>query len=572
MLECMYLMRKPANNKNRTATKKKQSAKRIRPIHVHIGLASTLVLAAGIFLAVSAGRERTAYAGPPAAPSGKVWQLHWGDDFNGSSVDTAKWNIQDNSNFGSSNHEDQCYKAANTTVSGGSLRLTAQRQTVSCGATNPDTGNSTYYFTSGMVTTRAQGGSMKFKFKQGYAEARVKSPKGNPYWPAFWLVGPNDGSTPGWPDYGEFDILEHYGARPDITTGTLHYKCNGGNGHCKTAPTWYNIKTDSAYGGTSTLGTQITNQASLDAYSGGTSDFQVYGFLWESNRLSWYVNGRKFRYFDGANLYRIEQNGTQTLEATTANMGTPAIPFSTVFGYDHSIHLNLAVGGDGPRYSYYGYTGQDSSGGYTNGNYAASNPGAMEVDYVRIYQLATAPTPPPPDEEDETPAPPPTTTPTPSTPATSPTPATPNTSTPVTITPPAPTATVTPASGESVSMVADQLSQNTIERVEYYVDGTLASTTQKPPFTFDTENLQKGRYVLTEKVYYTSGSTSEKSIELNIEHTAGKRDSAGTNKAATYAYLGIATILIGGLFVLPLTRQIMLWPIRSILARLFTRS
>lgn len=374
------------------AQKPVKQKKAIRKKHGVLALLGALLIASGImaFLINADSQPKdAAFAEPPAAPSGKVWSLKWSDEFNGTSVDTSKWNVADNSNYGSSNKEDECYKAANTTVSGGALHLTAKRQTVTCGGTNPDTGNSTYYFTSGMVTTRAQGGSMKYKFKQGYAEARVKSPRGNPYWSAFWLVSPNDGSTPGWPTYGEFDIFELYGARPDITTGTLHYACTKSGGHCQTSPNWYNIKTDSAYGGSSTLGTQLSTQSAVNAYTGGTADYQVYGFLWEADKISWYVNGRKFRYFDGTNVYRIEQNGSQTLENSISSLGTPSTPFSTVFGYDHSIILNLAFGGNGPRYSYYGYTGSDSASGYSNGNLAADLPGNMDVDYVRVYQLET---------------------------------------------------------------------------------------------------------------------------------------------------------------------------------------
>lgn len=313
-------------------------------------------------------------------------RLRWSDEFTGTTLDTTKWNVASNSNYGSANSEDQCYRPENVALDGGMLRLETKRQTVSCGNTNPDTGNNTYYFTSGLVTTRAQFGPLKYKFAQGYAEIRAKMPKGNPFWPAFWLVSPNDGSTPGWPDYGEFDVLEAYGARPDIATGTLHYKCLNTSGHCRTSPTWYNLKTDSAFGGTATLGTPINSQASYDAYTGGTTEFNTYGFRWEANKITWYVNGRKTRLFDGTNLYRIEQNGSQTLEATTATLGQPAIPFNTVFGYEHSIILNVAFGGDGPKYEYYGYTGQDTANGYQNGNLVMDSPATMDIDYVRVYQ------------------------------------------------------------------------------------------------------------------------------------------------------------------------------------------
>ena len=134
---------------------------------------------------------------PPAlVTGGQPWNAIFDDDFNGSSVDPARWNVQNNSNFGSGNNEDQCYKAANTTVAGGTLRMVGKRETVTGCGSNPD-GGSSYYFTSGMVTTRQQGGAMKFKYRHGYAEVRMRVPRGNLYWPAFWLTGASDGSSPG---------------------------------------------------------------------------------------------------------------------------------------------------------------------------------------------------------------------------------------------------------------------------------------------------------------------------------------------------------------------------------------
>lgn len=534
---------------------RKTPRRKLRAVHFHFGLATALLIGLGLFIWVS-GQKETAYAGPPAAPTNKIWELKWSDEFSGSSVDTGKWNVQENSNYGASNHEDQCYKAGNVSVSGGVLKIAAQRQTISCGATNPDTGNSTYYFTSGMVTTRAQGGSMKYKFKQGYIEARVKAPKGNPYWPAFWLVGPSDGSTPGWPDYGEFDIFELYGIRPDITNGALHYKCTKGDGHCKTAPTWYNIKTDSSYGGTSTLGTQITSQSAMDAYSGGTSDYQTYGFLWEADKIHWYVNGRMYRYFDGTNLYRIEQNGSQTLETSTSTLGSPAIPFSTVFAYDHSIILNLAVGGDGPRYSYYGYTGYDTSGGYVNGNYVAVDPGVMEVDYVRVYQLADAPvaTPPPSNggggQEEQTPAPAPS-----------------EDSQAATTVESTTGETVTVASDQAVvsgdvvvdpALATNQDVQAEVVKVQYYVNGILELTVDKPPFQFDTTRLPNGLYTLREQVYYKDGTTSEKSAIITVRNASKVTENGVLQDKTILAYAVVLTLVASALFVYQPTRKIIL--------------
>lgn len=529
----------------------RKARKVVRSVHIHLGILSVLALALGVIFYVQGGSVEPVRAGPPAAATGTTWQQVWSDEFNGANVDGTKWNIANNTNYGASNKEDECYQAANVSVSSGSLHLTGKRQTVTCGGTNPDTNTSTYYFTSGLITSRAQFGSLKYKFKQGYIEARIKAPKGNPYWPAFWLVSPNDGTTPGWPDYGEFDISEMYGARPDVTNGSMHYSCTKTGNHCQLNPTWYNIKTDSAYGGTSTLGTQVLTQAAMDAYSGGTTDFNTYGLLWEADKITWYVNGRKTRYFDGINLYRIEQNGSQTLEGTTATLGTPSIPFSTVFGYDHSIILNLAIGGNGPRYSYYGYTGIETAGGYSDGNLVMQDPGSMDVDYVRVYQLAAEQVPA------STPDPVPASTTGASQSATANAPAaspvvTVTTSSGATISVPKDNDTVTGAAVLDKSLASDASVQAMVQKVEYYVDGKLVQTITTPPYTFDTKTVSDGSHVLAEKIYYKNGKTKQTTATIHVQNASTtKKADDGVSVVIRNAGIGLGIFLaLGGIVVL----------------------
>lgn len=287
---------------------------------------------------------------PTAVTGGATWHAIWADEFSGAAVDTTKWNVADNSNFGSGNNEDECYRAANTTVSGGTLRMVGRRQTVTGCGTNPN-GGGTYYFTSGMVTTRAQGGPVRMKYRHGYAEVRMRVPRGNIYWPAFWTVGAGDGSSPGWPAYGEIDITEIYGSKPDVSESNFHR--TGGNigarGHNVT-----NLFSTSS-------GVNINPPNPF--VTGGVNGWHTYGLNWTSNRLDWIIDGLKVRTYNAA--------GNADL---------------TALAYEHSIILNLAMGGNGPQYANHGYTGQDSASGYSNGNLVADLPGTMEVDYVRIWQ------------------------------------------------------------------------------------------------------------------------------------------------------------------------------------------
>lgn len=332
-------------------------------------------------------------ADPPvfgSAPAPEGYTLSWSDEFNGTALDTTKWNALENANYGSSNHEDECYFGRNVTEGGGSLKLTAKRESVVCGGKNPDGPDNGYSFTSGFITTRAQGGAMKYKFRYGYAEASIRMPKGNPFWGAFWLVGPGDGSTPGWPDYGEFDVTEIVGGRPDVTHGTFHYACDGASNCHTSAGNLYNLATGDSLSASSNLGPMLT-QDNFDTFDGVTSSrFVRYGFLWEPHRITWYVDGNPVRYFDGTHLVRIKPDGSEQLEKTVGvdlyPNNPPSIDFDTVFAYEHSIDLNLAFGG-AMTTGTNGYTGNDlATGGYSDGSLVANLPGAMEIDYVRVYQ------------------------------------------------------------------------------------------------------------------------------------------------------------------------------------------
>lgn len=328
-----------------------------------------------------------------APPSNANWKLEWSDEFNGSTVDKSKWTVLKNSNYGSGNRQDECNRAENVTVSGGMLNITGKRETVQCVGNNPDGGNNTYYFTSGMVTTRRfDGEPLKFKYRHGYIEARIKSPRGNAYWPAFWLVGPNDGSTPGHPEYGEFDIYEGIGSRPDSFVGTAHFRCRDAAGkdfQCHTShANAYNLKTGSISGSQSNWGYFVDSQTALNNYpGGGIYDFVTYGFEWDEKQIAWYVNGKKYRYMDDkGNIFAVNQEGSFVKQADMSNRGNIASPLTTVFNYEKSIILNLAIGGNMTKGQKGGYTGNETATGYNQGNLVGDYPGVMQVDYVRVYK------------------------------------------------------------------------------------------------------------------------------------------------------------------------------------------
>lgn len=182
---------------------------------------------------------------PP--PSG--WTLAWADEFSGTALDTAKWNIEVNGN-GGGNNELQYYTARpeNIRVTGGELVIEARKEAYMG-----------KQYTSGRITTQN-----KASWQFGRIEARMKIPTGKGTWPAFWMLG-NSISTVGWPASGEIDIMEHVNSEAMIH-GTIHWSDNN------------NVYAN--YGGPS---------GSLDF-----TQYHVYAVEWDTSMIRWYVDGNKF--------------------------------------------------------------------------------------------------------------------------------------------------------------------------------------------------------------------------------------------------------------------------------------
>ncbi|MGI8467392.1 MAG: glycoside hydrolase family 16 protein [Pyrinomonadaceae bacterium] len=173
-------------------------------------------------------------------------------------------------------------------------------------------------YTSARLVTKG-----KFEQKYGRFEARIKIPRGQGMWSAFWLLGSNI-DTVGWAQCGEIDVMENIGREPSTVHGTIHgpgYSGADGIG----AP--YNLP---------------DNQLFAD-------DFHVYSIEWSSNEIRWFVDRK---------LYKTV---------------TPQdIPQGAQWVYDHPffVILNFAVGGNW--------------GG--NPDNTSVFPQTMLIDYVRIYK------------------------------------------------------------------------------------------------------------------------------------------------------------------------------------------
>jgi len=135
------------------------------------------------------------------------------------------------------------------TVSNGVLTITAAPADPSI---QPLINNSQY--TSGIITT-----FHSFSQTYGYFEIRAELPKGQGFWPAFWLL-PADQT---WPP--EIDVFEVLGKDTSTLYTTVHTNSTG-------------THTQSG------IGTQVADTS---------VGFHTYGVDWESDYITWYYDGRQ---------------------------------------------------------------------------------------------------------------------------------------------------------------------------------------------------------------------------------------------------------------------------------------
>ncbi|NMO53226.1 family 16 glycosylhydrolase [Actinoplanes sp. TBRC 11911] len=246
----------------------------------------------------------------PADPTFPATRLVFSDEFNGaagSKPDTAKWTYDPGV---PQNGEVQYYtpNSENAQMNGaGQLVIEARKQDIQG-----------RQYTSARMNT-----SNKFSVQYGRIEARIKVPKGNGLWPAFWMMGSDFLTGRPWPYNGEVDIMEVLGRNTTEAYSTLHAPAyNGGGG----------------YGQKYAAGADLS------------SDFHLWAAEWDSKGIRFYLDNRLV--FNAA-------------KDTVENTRGPWI-------YDHPFYLilNLAVGGDFPGPI-------DASTPF---------PSQMLVDYVRVYQ------------------------------------------------------------------------------------------------------------------------------------------------------------------------------------------
>ena len=256
------------------------------------------------------------------------YSLVWQDEFEGTMVDTSKWNIENTDGCphlcGFGNNELQFYsqRSENVYIENGSLVIKAQRETPSGPFSYRD-------YTSGKLTTKT-----KADWLYGIFEVRAKLPTTQGLWPAIWML-PTQNTYGGWPYSGEIDIMEVLGKDDRYLYGTLHYF-------------------DRQMSSRGSVGN--THKLTMSE-PGFSQDFYVFTVVWTPDIMNWYVNDK---FYHSVRKERIKGGGRDG----------SALPG---FGpFDHPFHmiLNTAVGGNWPG----------------NPDETTILPQNMHIDYVRVFQ------------------------------------------------------------------------------------------------------------------------------------------------------------------------------------------
>ncbi len=261
----------------------------------------------------------------PKIKAPKGWKLVWNDEFSGKKLDRSKWDFQigTGAQYGLSgwgNEELEYYTEDNISFEKGMLVIEARKEE-----------KNGKPYTSSRIRTYKDDGTVLFATTYGRIEARMKLPKGDGIWPAFWMLPASD-KYGVWASSGEIDIMEAKGRLTNRVYGTLHY-------------------------GQPWPGNKYSNQMYKFPEDTNAEDFHVYSLEWEPGVMRWLVDDNV--YFETSSWWAMG------LEDEA--------PFAYPAPYDEPFYIlfNLAVGG-----TYDDFRKPSDS----------EVPAKMYVDWVRVFE------------------------------------------------------------------------------------------------------------------------------------------------------------------------------------------
>ncbi len=184
------------------------------------------------------------------------WSLVWSDEFNGDSINEDNWSF-DIGGGGWGNKELEYYtdRKDNVRTEDGNLIIEAKKEQIY-----------DYNYTSARLTTK----NLQ-TFTYGKIEARIRLPKEQGLWPAFWMVG-CDKDTIDWPKCGEIDIMEQIN-KENLIYGSAHYFIDD-----------------------STL--NFHKQETKSKSQIDVTDYHTYSIEWDDKKIQWFVDDIKYYEID----------------------------------------------------------------------------------------------------------------------------------------------------------------------------------------------------------------------------------------------------------------------------------
>jgi beta-glucanase (GH16 family) len=272
---------------------------------------AALTLAAGFVWFQS---PQTAKADPPSS----TYTLTFGDDFDGTTLDTAKWTARTDAGHNSAQ------KASNLSVSGGALHIALKAETTTVGS-------STYGFTGGGVISNQ-------RFRYGYYETRAKINAGPGWHSAFWSMCVDPATTNVSCQKTEIDGFEIDSKNPSSIRNNIF---DWGAGGSEVTTGVYNSGVDSSSG------------------------WHTYGYDYDETGVRFYTDGVlvKTLAYTGSLHQEDWMNIWFSTIAFNDYPNAATLPASVDVDYVHYFQKAVYVDNDGPTSSGYHETGTWAASG-----------------------------------------------------------------------------------------------------------------------------------------------------------------------------------------------------------------
>jgi beta-glucanase (GH16 family) len=266
-------------------------------------------------------------------PDGSAWKCTFDDEFNGTALDTSKWNVQTTAASGFTAGP-ACFvdDPDNISVAKGTLNLTVRKEAApfTC---KSSLGDFATQYTSGTVN-----GFGKYAQTYGRFEVRAKLPSSTikGLQETLWLWPVNPLKYGPWPGSGEIDFGEFYSSNPGWNIPFIHYSL------LQSTVNW--LVNTNVYTALPAPYAQPTMNCRMDQ-----SGFNTYTVTWQPGRIVLQVNGNNC-----------------VVDNYTANSLTGGAPFDQPFFMALTQGLGIGTNAFNPA--------------------TTPLPATTSVDYVRMWQ------------------------------------------------------------------------------------------------------------------------------------------------------------------------------------------